>query len=391
MTYFPAIAVLGLGMTISVAPLTTVVMNSVEADRSGMASGTNNAVSQIAALLALALSAPLFFAQFSTALKNNLRQSHVSSETAAHVERLERQLGAIQTTDPQARQAIDDSFVAAFRLITLIAAGCGRSRRLHRDTHHPQSAHRPRTRTIEQAISPLNDDHRSQQKPGAGWPIHADSLIVGMSGVNRHPPYFSAVGGTIFFSRRYVDSSAYCSLSCDTFPHAIPIRERLPCPSATSSAIFASVSAPYALSHTSNDAFSPATIVALSAVSLGTVFGSNTNPFIAEHDPLLRLRNVIHNPRIRANVRRRLELIIRIRHLLRRLDHIRLQPVIRSLHLRRRPHRPRPPEPAPHKLPLANHTAAAANKTRFIMPPGTSPKHYGNHAQQSKTSVGSEE
>src|SRR6201996_4416769 len=122
-TYFPAIAVLGLGMTISVAPLTTVVMDSVEADRSGMASGTNNAVSQLAALLALALSAPLFFADFSTALRTNLRSSHVSPVTAAHVQSLERQLGAIQTNDTEARQAIDDSFVAAFRLMTLIAAG----------------------------------------------------------------------------------------------------------------------------------------------------------------------------------------------------------------------------------------------------------------------------
>jgi EmrB/QacA subfamily drug resistance transporter len=122
-TYFPAMTILGLGMTISVAPLTTVVMDSVEADRSGIASGTNNAVSQIAALLALALSAPLFFAEFSTALKQDLRRSPVSSETAAHVQALERQLAAIPTTDPPARQAIDESFVAAFRLITLIAAG----------------------------------------------------------------------------------------------------------------------------------------------------------------------------------------------------------------------------------------------------------------------------
>ena len=123
LTYFPAIATLGFGMTVSVAPLTTVVMNSVEQDRSGIASGTNNAVSQIAALLALALSAPLFFARFSTALKGNLLRSQVSSETAAYVQRLERQLGAIQTTDTQARLAIDDAFVSAFRLMTLLGAG----------------------------------------------------------------------------------------------------------------------------------------------------------------------------------------------------------------------------------------------------------------------------
>ena len=123
MTYFPAIAILGLGMTISVAPLTTVVMSSVDDSRSGTASGINNAVSQIAALLALALSAPLFFAKFSTALNQNLARSHVSSQVAAQVETQQRQLGAIQTTDTQATQDIGESFVAAFRLITLIAAG----------------------------------------------------------------------------------------------------------------------------------------------------------------------------------------------------------------------------------------------------------------------------
>jgi len=130
LTYFPAIAVLGLGMTISVAPLTTVVMNSVPADSSGIASATNNSTSQMAALLAIALSAPLFFAQFSSALKTNLRQSQVSSQTAAQIEQHKSDLGAIQTNDTQARQSIDDAFVSAFRLITLMgaaaaaAAGC---------------------------------------------------------------------------------------------------------------------------------------------------------------------------------------------------------------------------------------------------------------------------
>ena len=123
LNYFPAVLVLGLGMTISVAPLTTVVMTSVAGGRSGTAAGINNAVSQIAALLALALTAPLFFAKFSGDLKKNLASSDVPSQVVAQVEAQQRHLGAIQTTDPQARAAVDEAFAGAFRLIALIAAG----------------------------------------------------------------------------------------------------------------------------------------------------------------------------------------------------------------------------------------------------------------------------
>jgi len=122
-TYLPALIVLGLGMAISVAPLTTTVMSSVSPGRSGAASGINNTVSQTAALLALAICSPLFYQAFSKSLPIRLGQHGVTADLSTQISNQSRRLGAIETNDPAARLAVDDSFVNAFRLITLLACG----------------------------------------------------------------------------------------------------------------------------------------------------------------------------------------------------------------------------------------------------------------------------
>lgn len=51
----PGILVFGVGLAITVSPLTTAILGSIEPARSGIASAVNNAISRIAGLLAIAL------------------------------------------------------------------------------------------------------------------------------------------------------------------------------------------------------------------------------------------------------------------------------------------------------------------------------------------------
>jgi predicted MFS family arabinose efflux permease len=52
---FPPILLLALGISLAIAPLTTLVLTSVESDRAGTASGVNSAVSRAGSLFAIAL------------------------------------------------------------------------------------------------------------------------------------------------------------------------------------------------------------------------------------------------------------------------------------------------------------------------------------------------
>jgi EmrB/QacA subfamily drug resistance transporter len=121
--FFPAVVVMGLGMAISVAPLTTTVMNAVPDSESGLASGVNNAVSRLAALLAVAAFGAVLGTVFNHSLDQHLSQLALSPNVRAQVDAARPQLAATHNPDPIVQQAIAESFLSGYRAVIWIATG----------------------------------------------------------------------------------------------------------------------------------------------------------------------------------------------------------------------------------------------------------------------------
>ena len=128
-TFFPAFIVLGLGMAISVAPLTTVVMNSVDEDRAGTASGINNAVARVAGVLAVAVLGAVMVASFSYSLKGSLASlrldpvvTHDVESNAAKLAGLDPPANQDPKTKEEIRFVVRDAFIFGFRTVMLISA-----------------------------------------------------------------------------------------------------------------------------------------------------------------------------------------------------------------------------------------------------------------------------
>jgi len=129
-TFFPAVVVLGLGMSISVAPLTTTVMAAVPVRQAGIASGINNAVARTAGLLAIAVLGLVVAQVFNRRLDTRLAALAVPTDVLRLLADQRVKLAGAEIPNGVAgslqsaiEQAIDQSYIDSFRLTMLIAAG----------------------------------------------------------------------------------------------------------------------------------------------------------------------------------------------------------------------------------------------------------------------------
>jgi MFS family permease len=120
---FPAMVILGLGLAVTVAPLTTTVMGAVDPKLPGTASGINNAVARVAGLLSIAILGIVLVGAFNWRLDEQLKSLHLTPDVRQQVWQNRSKLAGMEIPKTDAATvreitgAVYASFLTGFRLV----------------------------------------------------------------------------------------------------------------------------------------------------------------------------------------------------------------------------------------------------------------------------------
>jgi len=117
-------------MAVTVAPLTTVVMNSVVKDRVGTASGINNAVARLAGVLAIAVLGIVLVKAFGNRLNASLAHFSLPPSIMQEIQANQMKLAGLpvpaslsSAMKTSIEESIRAAFVYGFRIVMLICTG----------------------------------------------------------------------------------------------------------------------------------------------------------------------------------------------------------------------------------------------------------------------------
>ncbi len=119
--FLPGLVLFGAGMALVIAPLTKSAL-AVEHKYSGAASGVNNGISRIAALLSVAILGAFALALFAPHLASQVATSSMSQSDKTQLLSQTNKLGGIEMSSEIAKQMVKSSFIYSFKIIMSINA-----------------------------------------------------------------------------------------------------------------------------------------------------------------------------------------------------------------------------------------------------------------------------
>jgi len=122
LAFFPGILVAGIGMGVTVAPLTTTVINAADPRHVGVASGINNAVSRIAGLLAIAALTVLLTGLYWSSMQRSLNAVHATPSKRAAAAAQRDRLGGARFRDPALQRDSTVAFESGFSGVAFASA-----------------------------------------------------------------------------------------------------------------------------------------------------------------------------------------------------------------------------------------------------------------------------